>query len=117
MGWYVKAVKQGDAVGQFNVGQLHHHGLGVPLDCAQAMDRYLKTADQGYFPAQCGIGDLYTGDHVVPRDYTKALEWYRKTAAQGHEESIKRVQEPQQSVDKDEDNKKKTSSKLKFWKS
>ena len=51
--------EQGDALAQFNLGTMYHHGQGLPQDYAQSMSWYRKAADQGHSKAQNNIGLMY----------------------------------------------------------
>ena len=82
--WYEKAVAQGFALAQNNLGWMYYHGQGVEQDYAKAMELYQKAAAQGYASAQNNLGYMYANGDGVERDYAKAREWYEKAAAQGN---------------------------------
>jgi TPR repeat protein len=46
-----KAADQGNAVAQFNLGQLYQYGEGVPKDLGKAAELYKKAANQGHAQA------------------------------------------------------------------
>ena len=50
------AAAQGQADAQFNLGQMHEKGQGVPQNYAEAMRCYKQAADQGSAPAQFSLG-------------------------------------------------------------
>ena len=45
--WH-KAVEQGDAIAQFNLGWMYRDGRGVDRDDYEAVYWYRKSAEQGY---------------------------------------------------------------------
>jgi TPR repeat protein len=45
--WWRKAAEQGDARAQYNLGQMHREGQGVPQDYAEAVKWYRKAVEQG----------------------------------------------------------------------
>jgi TPR repeat protein len=59
MGWYLKATRQGDPIGQRKVCLLYDYGLGVAQDYSAAMEWYLEAADQKHPEAQYNIGILF----------------------------------------------------------
>jgi TPR repeat protein len=50
---------QGNAASQFKLGNMYHHGEGVPQDFAAAVTWYRKAADQGDAEAQLHLGNMY----------------------------------------------------------
>lgn len=73
---------EGDAVAQFNLGQMYDNGTGVPQDHTEAARWSRKAADQGLAAGQFNIGVSYEKGRGVPRDYSAAANWYRKAADQ-----------------------------------
>ena len=53
--WYLKAVEQGDATAQYNLGDLYYKGTGVKRNCIEALKWYRKAAEQGDEDAQKAI--------------------------------------------------------------
>jgi TPR repeat protein len=58
MRWYLKAVDDGDALANWNIGRLYEFGLGVPPDLAAAKSWYQKAADKGVLEAQDSLANL-----------------------------------------------------------
>lgn len=54
--WYRKAVDQGYAPAEYNLGNMYYYGRGVPQDPAEAARWYRKAADQGDEYAQRVLG-------------------------------------------------------------
>jgi TPR repeat protein len=50
-GWFLTAAYQGDAAGQFNLGQMYVGGFGVDKNQAKALFWYKKAAEQSFLPA------------------------------------------------------------------
>ena len=71
----------GHAASQFNLGFLHHHGLAVPKNPAEAVRWYRASAEQGRVEAQFSLGTLYETGAGVPRDPVKAYRWYNLAAS------------------------------------
>ena len=81
--WYLKAVEQGNAEAQFNLGVLYHKGHGVAKDDVEARKWWLKAAESGNADAQNNLGVLYLFGHGVARDYGMAYVWCNLAAEQG----------------------------------
>jgi hypothetical protein len=75
--------EHGDAVSQYYVGLMHHRGLGVAKDDAQATVWLRKSAEQGYALAQNELGQLFARGRGVAEDPDQARMWFRKAADQG----------------------------------
>ena len=56
--WFGLAAKQGDAVGQYNLGLMYEIGEGVPQDSTQAINWYGLSAKQGYADAKARLEEL-----------------------------------------------------------
>ena len=82
--WFRKAADQGNAGGQFMLGNMYDNGQGVPKDYALAVQWYRKAADQGNAGGQFMLGNMYANGQGVPQDYVLAMQWYRKAADQGY---------------------------------
>jgi TPR repeat protein len=81
--WYRKAVDQGNALAQDELGLVYSRGEGVSGDDAEALRWYRKAADQNFAPAQRELGLSYFRGQAIPRDDAEALRWFRKAAGQG----------------------------------
>src|SRR5262249_57094304 len=73
--------EQGDARAQATLGFFYAHGLGVPLDYAEAARWYQRAADQGDALAQANLGFLYAHGLGVPRDLVRAHALFSVAAA------------------------------------
>ena len=58
--WYGLAAEQGDADGQYRLGYLYEHGLGVLMDYKKAVELYFKATEQGHSKAQKCLAALLT---------------------------------------------------------
>jgi tetratricopeptide (TPR) repeat protein len=81
--WYRLAAEQGDAVAQFNLGNMYNNGEGVPQKSAEAVKWYRLAAEQGYAVAQFNLGNMYRIGNGVPENDAEALKLYRLAAEQG----------------------------------
>ncbi len=76
--------EQGDAWGQFNLGEMYAKGRGVTRDYVTAVKWYRKAAEQGHALGQNNLGVMYEKGQGVAQDDREAVKWYRKAAEQGH---------------------------------
>jgi len=83
--WYRKAVEQGDADAQYELGIMYANGQGVLQDYTEAVRWYRKAVEQGNARGQNGLGVLYSFGWGVRQDYAEAVKWYRKAAEQGND--------------------------------
>jgi TPR repeat protein len=79
--------EQGDAVAQYNLGDLYHNGQGVPQDYAEAVRWYRMAAEQGYAWAQNNLGVMYKNGNGVPQDDVLAYMWLNLAVAQGNDDA------------------------------
>ena len=77
--------EQGDALAQYNLGQMYRKGDGVPQDDKEAARWWKLAAEQGEIKAQYNIGWMYKNGQGVPQDYNEAFRWYTLAAEQGNE--------------------------------
>ncbi|KAG0315712.1 hypothetical protein BGZ97_007914 [Linnemannia gamsii] len=86
MHWYRRAAEQGNANGQYKVGHMLSHGLGVPQNQELAMGWYKKAAEGGNSDAQNSLGFIYKDGLGlgVTQNFTTAMEWFVKSAEQGN---------------------------------
>jgi TPR repeat protein len=76
--------ENGDAQAQYSLGNMYHHGIGVPPDYDQAACWYRKAAEQGLAKGQYNLGYVYQYGQGVPQDYAEAAQWYSKASDQGY---------------------------------
>lgn len=88
--WFKKAAEQGDAHGQYLLGQMYTEGKGGLKESEQmAVEWYEKSANQGYAPAQYYLAILYlTGIDGIEKDQDKAFELLKKAADQGYQDAV-----------------------------
>jgi TPR repeat protein len=76
---------RGHAGAQYQIGNLHEYGRGVPQNDVEAAKKYTSAARQGHAAAQYRLGILYdNGWGVVQNDFT-AVQWYKMAAELGHD--------------------------------
>ena len=79
--WYRRAVDQGHAAAQFNLGFMYANGVGVPQDDVEAVRLYRLAAEQGNASAQFNLGGMYAVGRGVPQDYVQAHMWFNLVAS------------------------------------
>jgi uncharacterized protein len=75
-GWYLKAAQQGNATGEFNVGQRYAEGDGTLQSYTLAVYWYRKAAEQNYPAAMWNLGSMYHTGQGMPQDFAKAYFWF-----------------------------------------
>jgi len=83
--WYLKAARQGDSVGQYNVGRIcaqGEEGRSQP-DYHCAIKWFYLSASQDNQDAQYALGMLYFGGVGVPKNYDLVRKWIEKSALNG----------------------------------
>jgi TPR repeat protein len=77
------AADDGDAAGEYYLGEVYATGRGVPLDYVEAQKWLRKAADQNERHAQYNLAAMYTEGLGVSKDESEAAKWMRKAADQG----------------------------------
>lgn len=78
--WLMLA-EQGDALSQYNLGQLYYAGEGVPQNYGDAAKWFRRSAEQGIPQAQQNLGTAYALGRGVPQDFVEAYKWLNLAAA------------------------------------
>lgn len=103
LNWFKKAAEQGDAKGQYHLGQMYTEGkAGLKESEKDASVWYKKSADQGYAPAQYYLAILYmAGIDGIEKNPEQAISLLQKAAKQGDQEAIQLLSklQPQQPID------------------
>jgi TPR repeat protein len=86
-GYLHPLAEAGDPLAQMRMGVLHHEGLGVDQDDAEAARWWRQAADQGYTDAEYAVGLCYDHGRGVAQDQAEAASWYEKAASKGHTEA------------------------------
>lgn len=80
--WYRKAAAQGNAAGEWGLGQMYVKGEGVKKDLEQARSHIARAADKGHLDAVVLMMEAYrTGALGVTVDHTQADAWEAKLIA------------------------------------
>ena len=87
---WMPLAEAGSAKAQFNVGLLHYHGSGVPVDRAEAAKWFLEAADGGLPRAQYQLGEMYESGDGVKEDHIQALKWFILAGSKRYEDARKR---------------------------
>lgn len=92
--WFRKAADAGNAIAQYNLGNLYYNGEGVEKDFVEAAKWFRLAADAGNANAQTAMGSMYYKGEGVTKSIDDAKYWWQKAADQGNEmakESLKLV--------------------------
>lgn len=81
--WFSEASNNGIANATYNLGVLHHRGLGVPKDVSKAMALYEKAAEQGHPEAQYNLGIANLEGVGMSYDVERAAYYFERAASQG----------------------------------
>jgi uncharacterized protein len=87
--WYRKAAEQGNAIAQYNLGDMYRIGEGVPPDYEATASWYRKAAEQGHARAQNNLGVMYDRGEGVRQDHVNAHMWFNLAAASGFNEAAR----------------------------
>lgn len=80
--WYRKAAVQGNAAGEYGLGQMYLKGEGVKKDAEQARVNVLRAAEKNHLPAVLLMMEAYrTGGMGLAIDPGKADEWEARVIA------------------------------------
>lgn len=80
--WYRKAAAQGNAAGEYGLGQMYAKGEGVAKDFEQALSYNLRATEKNYFAAVALMMEAYrTGGLGLARDSAQAAAWEAKASA------------------------------------
>jgi hypothetical protein len=74
--------EQGDAQGQYMLGQHYALGLGIDKNPYTAVHWWQQAANQGHALAQCAVGGACLAGQAVDKDFKKAFYWFQKAAEQ-----------------------------------
>ncbi len=83
LGWFHKAVEQGNVSAAKGLAGMYDEGIGMAEDNVEAARWYRIAADKGDADAQYNLGLLYLAGEGVAKDAATAVSWWRKSADQG----------------------------------
>lgn len=83
-----KAVEQGNANAQYNLGICYENGQGVEKDLKKAFDLFHSAAQNKHTGSQYKIGVYYAEGIYVLRNIKEAMKWLEKAAKQGDKNAI-----------------------------
>jgi len=81
--WFAKAAESGVGNAAYNLGVLHHQGIGVKPDLGKAIDWYGKAAALDHPEAQYNLGIAYVEGIGVSYDPERATNYFKSAAMQG----------------------------------
>jgi hypothetical protein len=77
--WFRKAAAQGNAAGEYGLGDMYAKGEGVKQDFEQARSYITRAAEKGHLPAVLTMREMYkNGSMGVKADPVKSAEWDAK---------------------------------------
>ncbi len=82
----LKRAQQGDAIAQFQVGNMYRRGQEVEFALKKTIYWYKKAAEQGYAIAMLHLGNMYELDSI--KNYELAYAWYYIAGTEGYELAI-----------------------------
>lgn len=80
----LKRAESGDAVMQYNLGQMFSEGEGVQKNEKTASSWLIRAAEQGLDQAQAAIGARYLVGVGVSTDWNEGMSWLEKASMQEH---------------------------------
>lgn len=89
--WYRKAADQGDASGQFGLGQMLSLGEGAGRDPATGLQWMRRAAAQGYLPAIVATARVMEEGDKSLRDPTAAFGMWAQAAGMGDHSAMRRL--------------------------
>lgn len=81
--WFRESALQGVANARYNLGVLHHQGLGVSADINTAVSWYRAAAEMGHPEAQYNLGIAYIEGVGTRYDPEQAALYFERAARQG----------------------------------
>lgn len=81
--WFEQAAENGIANAAYNLGVLHHQGLGFAPDVDKALRWYKDAASKGHPEAQYNLGIAYIEGIGVPYDPIAASKYFENAANNG----------------------------------
>lgn len=76
--WYCQAIRQGDVVAEYGMGQCHAIGCGTEQNYRLAAFHFQRAAEKGLKEAQLVLAEMYERGLGVPQDDQKAMYWRNK---------------------------------------
>ncbi len=83
-----QAAGQGNAGGEYNLGQCYELGHGVKKDETEAVLWYRKAAEQGFVLARARIRQMVANGQLKPVDDNQSGPWWRGLVQQSESESL-----------------------------
>ena len=81
--------EQGDAIAQYNLGNMYSNGWGVPQNRKTAVRWFRLAAEQGNANAQSDLGTMYGLGTGVIQDNVYAHMWLNIAASSGIKDAVK----------------------------
>ena len=90
--------EQGDALAQYQLGNMYLSGKGVEQKYFMAVHWLRKAAEQREAMAQYSLGMMYAQGKGVAQNDAEAIYWYRKAAEQDLNEAKQLINEIEKSA-------------------
>lgn len=81
---YRRPAEKGNAVAQYELGNMYYYGFGVTKDYKKSFNWYKRSAEKGHPEGQYNLGLAYLFGSGVATDKQKAYNWLLKADKQGH---------------------------------
>ena len=89
LGAFQSLAEKGNPAAQFNLGQMHRLGQGVPKNAGEAARWYRLAAAQGDAQSQYNLGVMYYNAQGVPRNFVFSHMWLTLSATSGAENAVR----------------------------
>jgi len=81
--WYMKASKNNDVIGHYEVGHCYYYGYGVEKNYVKAFEFVQLAANRELNIALDFLATCYEYGYGIPKDSVKAFSLYKKSAENG----------------------------------
>jgi TPR repeat protein len=69
--------------GCYQLGTIHYHGYGVPIDRAKAVELFQKSCNDNWIAGCNDLGVAYESGNGIKQDFERAFEFYKRACAGG----------------------------------
>jgi TPR repeat protein len=89
--WFLKAAKQGHAIGMNMVGRCFENGWGTEANLFAALNWYAQAAGKGLDAGMYNYANMLAAGKATAQDHAGALYWYRKSADLGYAKAMSKI--------------------------
>jgi TPR repeat protein len=101
-GWCEQEAKSKDGRGQYCLGLIYQHGLGLEKDISRATKFYRQAAELGNALAMLRLGQIYATGENGPVDRSEAFVWFVRAAIGGIQGALGEAAKLRATMDKQE---------------